>query len=390
MEDEEREASKSSKSSPGEAVPIDFLEGAWHLLQDVPKSRDEKPQPPDVWHQQRKPRPQSAPCSRRVLERSPSKLFQQPGSRQDSRPTTADRVFQRGHTRWLTSKGPFVESPKAATSTMSLNEVAEVRGVIDLTPGYIQSDAKCIEDEMPDPTASTASRVRIRHTTIQRPGRSHAAPEQRKPMSMTEVQERMGQKSPYSWSEPNSVVTWNTSGTSSTKRYQVKTSPPPGPPPVQAPPMQRPPPTAALSPERRSSLRREEKPASGQGFIAWLWQFTFGRRGDAEAEAPSPPPVRNAAEFRPRPSSAGALREAPPPQRHEKQMWQIEQVRNRRPASAPSRREVPRVAPSSEELSPGFAAARSATHTPTGIQRAASWTSGPLPRRRPTDRKSVV
>ncbi|OLP75546.1 hypothetical protein AK812_SmicGene44638 [Symbiodinium microadriaticum] len=62
-------------------------------------------------------------------------------------------------------------------------QVAEVRGVIDLTPGYSQSDAKCIEDEMPDPTASTASRVRIRHTTIQRPGRSHAAPEQRKPMS---------------------------------------------------------------------------------------------------------------------------------------------------------------------------------------------------------------
>ncbi|CAE7658058.1 unnamed protein product, partial [Symbiodinium sp. CCMP2456] len=179
---------------------------------------------------------------------------------------------------------------------------------------------------MPNPTASTASRMRIRHTVIQRPGRAHAAPEQRKPMSMKEVQERMGQKSPYSWSEPNSVVTWNTSGTASTKRYQVKTSPPPGPPPMQ-PPMLRPPPTTALSPERRSSLlRREEKPASGQGFIAWLWQFTFGRRGDAEAEAPpSPPPARSAGEFRPRPSSAGALREAPPPQRHEKQMWQIEQ-----------------------------------------------------------------
>ncbi|CAE7658067.1 unnamed protein product, partial [Symbiodinium sp. CCMP2456] len=59
----------------------------------------------------------------RVLERSPSQLFQQPGSRQDSRPTTADRVFQRGHTRWLTSKGPFVESPKSATSTVSLNEM---------------------------------------------------------------------------------------------------------------------------------------------------------------------------------------------------------------------------------------------------------------------------
>eukprot|EP00439_Symbiodinium_sp_Y106_P059134 s1646_g8.t1 len=85
-------------------------------------------------------------------------------------------------------------------------------------------------------------------------------------------------------------------------------------------------------------------------------------------------------QFRPRPSSAGALREPPPPQRHEKQMWQIEQVRNRRPASAPSRR---------EELTPGFAAARSATQSPQGIQRATSWTSGPLPRRRPTSAPSL-
>ncbi|CAE7363002.1 unnamed protein product, partial [Symbiodinium natans] len=165
---------------------------------------------------------------------------------------------------------------------------------------------------------------------------------------MKEVMDRIATKSPYSWSEPNSVVTWNTSATSAaTRRFQVRTSPPPEPPPMQ-PPATRPTMSAALAPERRASLvRSESKGSSGQGFIAWLWKFALGRRGDGDVPDPAPPPVRHV-EAHPRPQSAGAIREAPPPQRHEKQMWQIEQARSRRPASAPIRREVPRVAPEEE------------------------------------------